>query len=163
MAWFAPWFVLVIAGVASPDALAATKLVTSHKGWSLWCEEECRSCTLSTVARQGGDAIGNGAFLTVHLAAANSAVVSGYLAAGYRQHSLPDLTIDGERFELFAGDKRAWAVDTEADMMIIKAMQRGLKAVISGVSNRGRITREAFSLDGFSAIWRRALKRCGKK
>lgn len=153
------------------EATATEKLVSSHKNWGLWCEGQCSSCALSATAvktvnlspgQEGSRSAPPQTFLLVYFGGRQSGAVSSYLAEGYRPHSMPDLTIDGRRFQLFAEGNRAWSVDGETDEQIIKAMQKGLKALISGVSANGRVFRHKVLLDGFSVMWRRALKRCKK-
>ena len=150
--------------VTASSALASPQLVAAHEDWNLWCEGGCKTCAMSTVAGSDGGTNEDAAFLLVYLSLGSpSGVVSSYLAQGYRQHSLPDLMIDGRHFELFSKRNRAWAVDTEADRRMISAMLKGVKAIISGVSAGGEVSRKVFSLMGFSAIWRRALRRCRKE
>jgi len=44
---------------------------------------------------------------------------------------------------------------------MVTAMKRGASAIITGVSGRGTVTKDTFSLLGFTAAVEDAEKRCG--
>lgn len=70
------------------------------------------------------------------------------------------LEISGNAFELFTTDETAWAASADDDNKIITAMKRGADAVLTGQSSRGTVTRDTFSLLGFTAALEDAEKRC---
>ena len=72
-----------------------------------------------------------------------------------------NLTIGGSEFSLFVDGETAWAATTEDDARIVAAMKRGASAVLTGRSARGTITKDTFSLLGFTASVEEANKRCG--
>ncbi|WP_417272829.1 invasion associated locus B family protein [Celeribacter halophilus] len=74
------------------------------------------------------------------------------------------MEIGGTEFNLFTNsdDETAWAVTPEDDAKIIAAMKRGATATLTGRSSRGTITKDTFSLLGFTASVEEAAKRCGK-
>ena len=47
------------------------------------------------------------------------------------------------------------------DAKMVTAMKRGAGAIITGVSGRGTVTKDTFSLLGFTAAVEDAEKRCG--
>jgi len=71
------------------------------------------------------------------------------------------MNISGNSFELFTEGEWAWPATTDDDAKIITAMKRGADAVISGRSGRGTMTKDTFSLLGFTAAVEDAAKRCG--
>ncbi|WP_404814975.1 MULTISPECIES: invasion associated locus B family protein [Celeribacter] len=74
------------------------------------------------------------------------------------------MEIGGTEFTLFTNsdDETAWAVTPEDDAKIIAAMKRGATATLTGNSSRGTITKDTFSLLGFTASVEEAANRCGK-
>ena len=71
-----------------------------------------------------------------------------------------DLNIDGTKFQLTAVGEWAWPESSEADGKVVAAMKRGKSAVLSARSSRGTITKDTFSLLGFTAAVDDAAKRC---
>jgi hypothetical protein len=70
------------------------------------------------------------------------------------------LEMDGERYELATEDDWAWPPTPADDTVIISAMKRGAQAVITGQSGRGTVTKDTFSLLGFTVAVKEAEKRC---
>ena len=70
------------------------------------------------------------------------------------------LEMDGERYELATEDEWAWPPTPADDTVIISAMKRGAQAVITGQSGRGTVTKDTFSLLGFTVAVKEAEKRC---
>ena len=70
------------------------------------------------------------------------------------------LEMDGERYELATEDEWAWPLTPADDATIVAAMKRGNRAVITGRSGRGTVTKDTFSLLGFTAAVKEAEKRC---
>ena len=81
----------------------------------------------------------------------------GYPFAG---GSTVNLTIDGSQFELFTEGEWAWPASADDDAKIIAAMKRGSGAVLTARSGRGTVTKDSFSLLGFTAAVEEAEKRC---
>ncbi len=81
----------------------------------------------------------------------------GYPFAG---GSTVNLNIGGTEFELFTEGEWAWPASPADDVKIIAAMKRGSDAVLSARSSRGTITKDTFSLLGFTAAVEEAEKRC---
>jgi hypothetical protein len=81
----------------------------------------------------------------------------GYPFAG---GSTVNLNIGGQEFELFTEGEWAWPASAEDDRKIIAAMKRGADAVLSARSSRGTLTKDTFSLLGYTAALEEAEKRC---
>ena len=75
------------------------------------------------------------------------------------------LAIGEVEYELYPGESGAaaewaWPANPEADAEIIDAMKAGAQAVLTARSNRGTITRDTFSLLGFTASVNESARRC---
>ena len=70
------------------------------------------------------------------------------------------MKIDDATYELPVEGEWAWPPNTVDDEKIIAAMKRGAKAIITAQSQRGTVTKDTFSLLGFTAALKEAKKRC---
>lgn len=84
-------------------------------------------------------------------------------AGGYpfAENSTVELDIGGTKFELYVDGEYAWPANAEVDAQIVDAMRRGSSATATGRSSRGTVTKDTFSLLGFTASVEEAAKRCG--
>jgi hypothetical protein len=73
--------------------------------------------------------------------------VSGYT---FKKDAPVKVVINKTRFQLFTTDDRAWSPDVATDGKLVKAMIRGSKMVVEGVSSRGTKTTDTYSLSGFT-------------
>lgn len=74
--------------------------------------------------------------------------------------STVNMLIDGSSFDLFTEGEWAWAASAADDSKIVTAMKRGSNAVLTARSSRGTITKDTFSLSGFTAAVEDADARC---
>ena len=81
----------------------------------------------------------------------------GYPFAG---GSTAELNIGGTTYELFTEGEWAWPATPEDDARIVAAMKRGSEAIVTARSGRGTVTRDTFSLLGFTAGVEEAANRC---
>ena len=81
----------------------------------------------------------------------------GYPFAG---GSTVTMDVDGAQYELFTEGEWAWPASVADDGKIIAAMKRGSNAVLTARSARGTVTKDSFSLLGFTAALDEADKRC---
>ncbi len=84
--------------------------------------------------------------------------LSGY---PFRDGAAVTVDIDGEEFRLFALGDTAWTNSDQDDREMVEALKRGREAVVVGVSSRGTVTTDTFSLMGVTAAVEDARKRCG--
>ncbi|GAA3859621.1 invasion associated locus B family protein [Celeribacter arenosi] len=84
-------------------------------------------------------------------------------AGGYPFASGSEVTLEigGTDYPLFTEGETGWAATPEDDQRIIAAMKRGAAATLTGRSARGTVTKDTFSLLGFTASVEEAAKRCG--
>ena len=74
--------------------------------------------------------------------------------------STVSLDVGGTVFDLFTEGEWAWPATPEDDAAIVAAMKRGSDAVVTGQSGRGTVTKDTFSLSGFTAAVDEAQSRC---
>lgn len=74
--------------------------------------------------------------------------------------STATLDIGGTKFELFTEGEWAWPATPEDDAKIVAAMKRGSGASMTARSGRGTVTKDTFSLLGFTAAVEEAARRC---
>ncbi len=72
------------------------------------------------------------------------------------------VTVDvgSTQFQLLAEGEWAWPSSPEEDTRIVEALRGGSEAVLTGQSGRGTVTRDTFSLLGFTASLEEARTRC---
>ncbi len=87
------------------------------------------------------------------------------VSAGYtfQPGSGVKVNIGSKAYELFTEDDTAWAPDGDSDRALIKAMKRGNRMVVRGVSSRGTKTKDTYSLMGFTKAHRAISRACDVK
>ena len=70
------------------------------------------------------------------------------------------LEVGGTAYQLFTEGEWAWPATPDDDARVVAAMKAGSEAVLSGQSGRGTVTRDTFSLLGFTAAVEEAASRC---
>lgn len=64
---------------------------------------------------------------------------------------------------LFTDGDKAWAIDDKADKELVLAMKRGQRMIVDGVSNKGTLTKDTYSLKGFAGAYKAISSKCKKK
>lgn len=102
--------------------------------------------------------------LVTHRPAEGTKNVFSYIT-GYTYKAGSDATveIDGEKFVLFTQDDMAWAPDGETDERLTKAIRKGSKMTVTGMSSRGTKTKDTFSLKGSGAAHDKINAECYRK
>ena len=70
--------------------------------------------------------------------------------------------IGSNTYEFFTSGENAWPASPADDAKIITAMKRGAEVLFTGRSGRGTVTKDKFSLLGFTAAVEEAGKRCAQ-
>lgn len=78
----------------------------------------------------------------------------------FAENSFVTMDIGDASFNLFTDGEWAWTTSEDEDAKVIAAMKRGAKAVLTARSARGTITKDTFSLLGFTAATESAAKFC---
>lgn len=85
--------------------------------------------------------------------------IAGYT---YQKNSKPSLSIKGKAFVADAVGDVAWPKLNETKRLVA-AMKAGAFLKLSGTSSRGTLTRDEFSLRGFTAALKAVAKACPKR
>ena len=78
----------------------------------------------------------------------------------FAPNSTVTLEVAGTQFTLFTEEEWAWPASPEEDARIVAALRGGTDAVLTGQSGRGTVTRDTFSLLGFTSSVDEAQTRC---
>ena len=79
---------------------------------------------------------------------------SGY---PYKEKEPVKFKIDNKIYEFYTEDDSAW---TNNDKEVIYAMQKGVNLNITGISKRGTITTDTYTLIGFTTAYNKLSKDC---
>jgi len=84
--------------------------------------------------------------------------------AGYtfKKDSEVEVKIGGEEWRLFTRDGNAWTYKGDDDASIVKAMRKGSRMTVKGVSSRNNPTTDSYSLRGVTAAHSAMNKACGR-
>lgn len=167
------WAAAVAVVWASANGVMAqqsTNQVSTKTAWSVFEEKSPKECwavsaPAKTVNTKDGKAVSvNRGDILLMVFYRPAAGVTGQVAftGGYpfAKGSTVDVVIGGEKFQLYPEGEWAWPGNTSEDGRLINAMKRGATAELSARSGRGTITRDTFSLSGFTAAVGEAEKRC---
>ena len=86
--------------------------------------------------------------------------VAGY---SFKKNAPLKVIVNKQTFELFTTDDRAWSPDANSDKKLVKAMIRGNKMVVQGLSSRDTKTTDSYSLTGFTATKKLIDRACEMK
>jgi len=160
----------VVFGGNTAFAQESSNRVAAETDWSVFVETDPTECwsvsapkeTVNTrddrvVAVRRGDIL----LFVTHRPGSG---VAGELAftGGYpfADGSTVSMEIDDATFELFTDGEWAWPASAADDARITTAMKRGTLAVLTARSSRGTVTKDTFSLLGFTAAVEEAANRC---
>jgi len=163
----------VVAALAigtSAQAQESSNRVAANTDWSVFVEDNPTECwgvsaPKETVNTRDGQVVqARRGDILLFVFYRPSASVQGQVAftGGYpfASGSTASLVIAGTTFQLFTEGEWAWPATPEDDAKIVAAMKRGADAVVTAQSGRGTITKDTFSLLGFTAAEEEAAKRC---
>jgi len=89
-------------------------------------------------------------------------VVPGY---PYKNGGSATAQVGGEKFELFTRNEgsggSAWVEDQDKEKQLLEAMKKGSTMTVTGVSQRGTMTRDTYKLAGISEAVEKANAACG--
>lgn len=170
---FAGGMAIAVAMLITPAAQAqstSTNQVATSTAWSVFEDNDPRECwavsapTESVNTKDGRVvAVRRGDVLLMTFFRPGAGVqgqitfTGGYPFAG---GSTVNLNIGGTQFELFTEGEWAWPASAADDAQVLAAMKRGADAVLTARSGRGTVTKDTFSLLGYTAAVEEAEKRC---
>lgn len=161
--------VAVVAAVAA-HGQESTNRVAAKTDWSVFVEQEPAECwsvsapkeSVNTrdgrvVAVRRGDILLFVTYRPSDEVAGEISFTGGY---PFAQGSTVTLEIGDTSFELFTDGEWAWPATASDDAKITTSMKRGTNAILTARSSRGTVTRDTFSLLGFTAAIDEAERRC---
>lgn len=162
-------FVLMvaIAGGVLPAWAQEPTPIDTHRDWHTYKFEEngklvCYMATQPTKEEGDYTQRGDVYLMVTHRPAENSrdvvSVITGYT---YGPDSDVEVDIGDSKFSLFTAENTAWADDEATDREMIAAMRAGSSMTVKGVSNRGTVTTDTYSLLGFTAAHNEITRVCG--
>jgi invasion protein IalB len=163
--------VLALAATAAMAQEESTNRVAANTDWFVFVEDNPRECWIVSPNKESVNTR-NGRVVSVRRGKIRlfvtfrpDAGVKGEVSftGGYpfAKGSTVEMDIDGAKYELFTEGEWAWAASPADDVKITTAMKRGAKAILTARSQRGTITKDTFSLLGFTAAMAEAEARCG--
>lgn len=164
---------LIAAALFSTGASAqeeSSNRVAAETDWSVFVETDPQECwgvsapkeTVNTrdgrvVSVRRGDIL---LFVSYRPAAGIEGEISFTGGYPFAEGSNVSVEIGDDSFELFTDGEWAWPATAGDDARIMSAMKRGVDAVVTGRSSRGTVTKDTFSLLGFTAAAEEAQRRC---
>ncbi|WP_420343975.1 invasion associated locus B family protein [Paenirhodobacter sp.] len=158
---------LVLAGTAG--AQATSNRVAAKTDWSVFVEDNPKECwgvssPKETVNTKDGKKIEvrrGDILLFVTFRPGKQGEVSFMGGYPFASGSTVDLEVNnGQKFQLFTDGEGAWAGSPEDDAKIVAALKAGADVTLSARSGRGTVTKDKFSLMGFTAALTEAQTRC---
>ncbi len=143
--------------------------ILSSKDWKAYSEGEAKNKACMIVSKPKKDEgnykkRGDIFAMVTHLPGQDKwdefSIVAGY---NYKAGSNPDVQIGDLTIQLFTSGSRAWSFSVRDDLKVINAMKTSLKMEVIGTSSRGTITKDTYSLLGFSKAYQKINEACQKK
>lgn len=162
----APLAALILSGPAS--AQESSNRVGTMTDWNVFVENSPKECwgvskpkeTVNTkdgqpVSVRRGDIL---LFITYRPGVAPQVSFTG--GYPFAKGSTVSVAVGSNKFELFTDGEWAWAGSAADDAALVKALRAGADAVVSARSGKGTVTKDTFSLRGFTAAMDDAATRC---
>ena len=166
-------FTALLAMALAMPAMAQTKTdnrVAANTDWSVFVEDSPKECwsvsaPKETVNTRDGRVVPvRRSELLLFVFYRPEAGVTGQVTftGGYpfARGSKVELEIGTQRFALDTDGEWAWPSSPDEDQRIVAAMKAGSDAVLTARSTRGTVTKDTFSLLGFTAANDDAAARC---
>jgi hypothetical protein len=161
----------VLAAAVTVPASGQTR-VDAKRDWSIFEAGQGASkvCWIvsqpkSTSASRGGQTVQvnrGDIFLMVAIRPSDNVRNEVSFLAGYpfKEGSNVTVTVGSDNYTLFTNGENAWTQSGAEDDQITAAFRAGTDARVTGESSRGTMTRDTFSLSGFTAALDAARQRC---
>lgn len=159
-----------VAAASMASAQESSNRVAANTDWSVFVEDNPNECwgvsaPKETVNSRDGNVVEvRRGDILLFVFYRPGASVQGQVAftGGYpfASGSTASLDIGGTTYELFTEGEWAWPATPQDDATIVAAMKRGSGAEVTARSGRGTVTKDSFSLLGFTAAVEEAARRC---
>ena len=158
------------AGAAWAQQDVSENQVAAKTDWSVFEDNDPRECWAVSVPKETVNTR-DGEVVSVRRSEIQlmaffrpGAAVQGQLAftGGYpfADGSVVSIDVDGTSYDLYTEGEWAWPANTDEDGKILASMKAGSEAVLTGRSSRGTVTKDTFSLMGFTAADVDSQRRC---
>ena len=160
---------IALAGAVSPSVAQIPKDLGGTGKWTAYTfmDGKNKVCYMASApVKQQGKYKKRGqpyALITNRLASKSKAEVNFVAGYTFKKDAPVKVTVGNQAFELFSTEGRAWSPDAKADAKLVKAMIRGSRMVVRGVSSRGTKTTDSYSLLGFTATKKLIDRACKSK
>ena len=160
------FFIVIFSFFFFDFSALSSKEVGNFSDWSAYAEGEGKNLACMAVSKpkkaQGNYKKRGDVFAVItHLPGQDKwnefSIVAGY---NYKADSNPDILIGDLKFQLFTSGSRAWSFSPSDDEKIIKALKSSMKMTVVGTSSRGTITKDTYSLLGFSKSYQKINEAC---
>ena len=161
---------LILAAGSAQAQETSTNQVAAKTDWSVFEESNPRECWAvstpkETVNTRDGRvvAVRRSEILLMAFHRPEAGVKGQLTFTGgypFASGSTVNMNVDGSQFELFTEGEWAWPASTADDAKIVAALKRGTSAILTARSSKGTVTKDTFSLSGFTAAFEEAEKRC---
>ncbi len=162
--------VMATGAIAQSTSEQSTNRVAAKTDWSVFVEDDPTECWAvsspkETINTKDGRvvAVRRSEILLFVSYRPGSGVKSELSFTGgypFADGSTVTAQVGSDTYEFFTSGENAWPASTADDTKIIAAMKRGAEVLITGRSARGTVTKDRFSLLGFTAAVEEAAKRC---
>lgn len=161
-----------LAAALTVGAASAQTRVDAKRDWSIFeaGEGAQKVCWIvsqpkSTSASRGGQTVQvnrGDIFLMVAVRPADQVKNEVSYLGGYpfKEGSNVTVTVGSDNYTMFTDGENAWTSSPADDDRLTAGFRSGTDARVQGESSRGTVTRDTFSLAGFTAALDEARKRC---
>ena len=149
---------LIVLYVALPNTLSALEAGK----WSFEkAEEYCYIGSLATETDLPSDKKRGDFYVLVYKNIGNPDTVV-QIEAGYSYKIPSDIivNIDKGDYKFYTTEDLPTAAWTEEDNKVIFAMKKGLELKVTGVSSRGTVTNDKYTLNGFTSAYNKLVEEC---
>ena len=149
------------------QAFGETKLLGTEKYWKAYSTklEKTKTCFITSepIKTKGKfDKKNRGKPYVFVTNIKNGTAHEVSIKAGFNFKKNKDVifNVDGKKTKMFPVDDRAWSESSKIDRLLVQAMRKGKKLIITGTSTPGNKIIDTYSLSGFTKALRLIDKSC---
>ncbi len=172
IAYTCGFMAVCLAAASVAYAQESTNRVDAKTDWSIFVEDKpAKECwvvskpTKQVITRNGNVVTASRSDILLFVTYRPSSGASGEVSytGGYpfKSDSTVSLQVGTVNYNLFVDGEWAWPATPSDDAKIRASLKKGAAAIVTGQSTRGKILKDTFSLNGFTAAIAEAEKRCG--
>ena len=158
---------IVVSIFFAVQAFGETKLLGTEKYWKAYSTklEKTKTCFITSepIKTKGKfDKKNRGKPYVFVTNIKNGTTHEVSIKAGFNFKKNKDVifNVDGKKTKMFPVDDRAWSESSKIDRLLVQAMRKGKKLIITGTSTPGNKIIDTYSLSGFTKALRLIDKSC---